>query len=61
MIGITIGGTNQDAKRSLRESRCRTEATLITFTLEEEDARRKQRANAQNMDANRHPDTNVYF
>src|SRR6266852_5142970 len=31
MIGITIGGTNQDAKRRLRESPCgRTEATLMT-------------------------------
>src|SRR5437899_4843224 len=36
MSGITIGGTNQDAKRRLRESPCRTEATHMTFTLEEE-------------------------
>jgi hypothetical protein len=28
--------TNQDAKRRLRESPCRTEATLMTFTLEGE-------------------------
>jgi hypothetical protein len=36
MNGITIGGTNQDAKRRLRESPCETEATLMTFTLEGE-------------------------
>ena len=51
MIGTTIGGTNQDAKRRLRESPCGTEATLMTFTWKERDARHKQRANAQNMDA----------
>src|SRR5579859_611662 len=34
MIGITIGGRNQDARRRLRESPCGTEATLMTFTLE---------------------------
>ena len=36
MIGITIGGTNQDAKQRLRESPYRTDATLMTFTLEGE-------------------------
>src|SRR5258708_11697693 len=53
MIGITIGGTNQDAKRCLRESSCGFDATFMIFTLKGE-ARHAQRANTQNANAYRH-------
>jgi hypothetical protein len=61
MIGITIGGTNLGAKRRLIESPCKTEATLMTFTLEEEGCAPQAAGKPQSMDANRHPDTNVDF
>jgi hypothetical protein len=50
MIGTTIGGTNQDAKRCLRKLSCWMEGTFMIFTLKGE-ARHEQRANTQNANA----------
>src|SRR5438093_13295720 len=61
MTGFTIGSTNQDAMRRLRESPCRTEATLMTFTLEGEGCAPQAAGKPQSMDANRNPDTIPIF